>query len=62
MFSKVRGGVGGVSNQRYWFVIAKMLRIVDPQARGQPCGRHSGPIMEGVDAPRMNLNIRLGYF
>ena len=32
--------------------IAKMLRIVDPQAGEQPCGRHSGPIMVALDEPR----------
>ena len=45
-----------------------MLRIVDPQAREQPCGRHSRPIMValdatlhgGVDEPAHPFGVHLG--
>ena len=33
--------------------IANVLRTVDPQTMGQPCGRDSRPIWGGVDEPRM---------
>ena len=34
----------------YFWEIANVLRTVDPQALGQPCGRDSWPILGGVHA------------
>ena len=39
-------------------MIANVLRTVDPQALGQPCGRDSWPILGGLHKGYINRHIR----